>query len=154
MPRTVRPFGDRARPDPEGNAVPYDTPDTGEVLERHGNGHEQAAWPVVLVNEVGIELQPFDARGFRTITSTAVIGPPELVLPANPRRGALTLWIIQGAVSWRVARTAHDALRDDSSLVLVPGLTFRFSWSAALWAQPRDAVAGGTLHAHSEDWAR
>jgi hypothetical protein len=159
----VRPFGDRARPDPEGNVTPYDTPDTAELMERTGNGDDKAAY-VTLTNDVAIELAPFDIGAMHSIASS---GPPfrdpELLIGENPRRGALTFYAIGPAISttWRIGRSAHDVLRDDSSLLVGLGATglaepptLRVSWRQAVWVMQRDGVAGGTLVVQSEDWAR
>jgi hypothetical protein len=159
----VRPFNDRARPDPTGNVIPYDTPTTAEVLERFGNGH-QAAWRCLLTDEVDIELQPFAIGGTRTIDGRAVpYREPELLFPENPRRGALTLWSFNLTVAggtWRIAGTRDNALRDDSSLIVFasllgsPEMMPRFSWSGPVWTQQRSGDANLRLCAISEDWAR
>lgn len=156
MPRTVRPFGDRAHPDTKGNAIPYDTPDPHALLEVAGNG-DQDAWPVELTNAVDIQMVPFEARAFRMVTSEAVIRPPELLLPASDRRGALTIYVrtLGALCTWRVGRRPDDVLRDESSLVVTQeSQALRFSWSGQVWAQQRDAVAGAVLVVMSEDWAR
>jgi hypothetical protein len=161
MPRTVRPFGDRARPDPEGNVTPYDTPDTAELLERTGNGDDEAAY-VILTNEAGIELAPFDLGAVHSIASEdPPFRAPELLIGENPRRGAITVYSVGAAANtrWRIGRSASDVLRDDSSIlvgfdaVAVPP-TLRVSWRNPLWIVQRDGTVGQTLVVISEEWAR
>jgi hypothetical protein len=164
MPRTVRPFGDRARPDPGGNVVPYDTPSGRELLEATGNG-QQDAWPCELVGPVGIEMVPFQAMGFRAVTAEGLAVPrePEMVLGANDRRGAVTLWTTSNVPGglWRVAGSKDDAARDETSLIVGSAVLFaltpaiRLSWSGQLWVQERPvSPAGFQLFIQSEDWAR
>lgn len=162
MPRTVRPFADHACPDDEGNVIPYDAPTTPELLERTGNG-DQAAWPVRLTNEVGIWLEPFEARGWHTILGEATPRAPELILPRNRKRGAISIWVATTLgvnCSWRIARNAYEVTRDDSSIIVTPSIamgTLRFSWADELWIQQRTTGAGAVgvpLIIHTEDWAR
>jgi hypothetical protein len=165
MPRTVRPFGDRARPDPKGNVVPYDTPTTAEVLERFGNG-EGPVCPATLVNDVDIELAPFALGAVHTILGTAApYRDPELILPAEPRRGAISLWAVgggSGGAGWRIGRSAQDVLRDDSSLLIIANnvfgnpvpATLRVAWRGPMWAVQWRGGASERLIIVTEDWAR
>jgi hypothetical protein len=169
MPRTVRPFSNRARPDELGNVIPegFDSPTTAQVLERTGDGG--LAYGCRLVGDADIEMEPFALGLVRTMVSQAApYRDPELLLPEDPRRGALSIQaqgtaVLQGSgVSWRVARTPHDVLRDDSSLIFgiggaaatpQPPLS-RFSWRQAMWVVQRSGADNGLLTVTVEQWAR
>lgn len=152
----MRPFSDHACPDDEGNAVPFDTPDTALLLEREPT---QAAWPVRLVEQADIQLQPSTLRAFRTIEGLAAVPPPQLLYPANVRRSAVNLWVWESGVGnslgFRIARSPFEATRDESSMIVTfVSSMLRFRWSEAMWVQQRQAGLGTWLMAQAEDWAR
>lgn len=157
MPRSLRPFSDRAYPDPDGNVTPYDSPAVGVLLEV---SNTERAWPVQLVNDVLMELLPFEAQGYVSYVAEATVPDPRQLLPANPRRGALTIWSVftSNADGFRVARSRDDALRDDTSLVFSASAfatwAVRFAWPDPVWVQQRSAPGGGVLSVQTEDWAR
>jgi hypothetical protein len=161
VPRTVRPFSNRAVPDDRGNAVPYDTPTGAELYERTGNGHGPAA-PVRLVEAVDLELMPFDLGAMHSIASEdPPFRAPELLIGENPRRGAITVYSVGAAANtrWRIGRSASDVLRDDSSILVgfdavAAPPTLRVSWRNPLWIVQRDGTVGQTLVVISEEWAR
>jgi hypothetical protein len=102
------------------------------------------------------------------VSQAAPYREPEQLLPEDPRRGALTIQaggtaVLQGSgVSWRVARTPHDVLRDDSSLIFGIGgaaatpqpPACRFSWRQAMWVVQRSGGVNGLLTVSAEQWAR
>jgi hypothetical protein len=169
MPRTVRPFNNRARADELGNVIPvgFDNPTVAQVLERTGDGG--LAYGCRLTGDVDIEMEPFALGLVRTMVSQAApYRPAELLLPEDPRRGAITIQpggtaaLQGGGVSWNVARTPHEALRDDSSLIFGVGggaatphpPACRFSWRQALWVVQRSGGTGALLTVSAEQWAR
>lgn len=157
MPRTVRPFSDRARPDPRGNVLPYDAPADATVLQADLPG----GLPVELTNPADLELVPFTIGGVRTVIGDASgTTAPEVLFPANPRRGALTVYPSAGAgARWRVGRSAADVLRDDTSVIYTTAgfplpVLLRVSWTDAVWVAQAAGDANARLSAISEDWAR
>jgi hypothetical protein len=164
VPRTVRPFSNRAVPDEAGNVTPtYDAPSGAELYERTGDGQGPAA-PARLVGSVNIELLPFELGAVHTIVSEdPPYRAPEMLIGEDTRRGALTLYSIGPTIDtrWRVGRSAADVLRDDSSILIgtVAGgvaapPSLRVSWRQPVWIMQRDGTAGAHLIVLSEGWAR
>jgi hypothetical protein len=133
--------------------VPFDTPPTAEVLQSELPEPDVQPVPVRLVNKVRVDQLPTELGITRSVNISATA--PEQILPANPRRATVNLWIGTGETV-RVARTAAEALRDDSSIIVVGSSgPYRFHWTDACFAMKRAAgAATDRLCICTEDWAR
>jgi hypothetical protein len=139
--------------DPEDFAVPFDTPPTDEVLQSEEPEPEIQPVPVRLVNKVRVDQLPTElgiTKSYKPSTTS-----PEKVLPRNPRRATVNLWVAGGG-TFRVARTQAEAIRDDSSIIIGGNSgPFRFHWVDECWAMQREAgAATDRLVVCTEDWAR
>jgi hypothetical protein len=138
--------------DPE-DFVPFDTPSSADVLQSEDSAPELQPVPVRLVNKVRVDQLPTELGITRSINVSATA--PERLLPWNPRRATINLWIPVGATV-RVARSEAEALRDDSSIIIVSSSgPYRFHWVDECWAMKRAAGdANDRLSICTEDWAR
>jgi hypothetical protein len=131
--------------------TPFDTPSTAVVLQAEEPYPEIAPVPVRLVNKVRVDQLPTELGITKTINVSSAA--PEQLLPENKRRATINFWLVSGETV-RVARTHDEALRDDSSIVIVANAgPFRFHWTDACWAMKRVGAAS-LLSIATEDWAR
>lgn len=139
--------------DPE-DFLPFDTPATDEVLQAEDTEPELQPVPVRLVNKVRVDQLPTRLGITKSINVSST--EPEQVLPRNPRRAAINLWVPAGDTGVRVARTRDEALRDDSSIVIVTNSgPYRFHWIDEVYAMKRGAGASTDRFVIcTEDWAR
>jgi hypothetical protein len=138
--------------DPE-DFVPFDTPPNDEVLQAENPAPEIQPVPVRLLNKVRVDQLPTELGITRSINVSS--SEPERLLPWNPRRATINLWIGTGETV-RVARSQAEALRDDSSIIIVGSSgPYRFHWVDECWAMKRAAgAATDRLCICTEDWAR
>lgn len=139
--------------DPE-DFLPFDTPDTDEVLQAEVAHPEVDPVPVRLVNKVRVDQLPTELGILRSIDVSSAA--PEQLLPRNPRRATVNFWVGFGATAFRIARTRDEALRDDSSIIITTNSgPYRFHWVDECWAMKTAAGAGtDRLSYATEDWAR
>lgn len=160
---TARPFSDQARPDPEGNAVPYDSAPAEELLQ----GEYPSGLPVALVSEAAIDLHPLRLGGAMTLFGrVAPFDEPRQLLPADPRRAAVTVYAAGADAAldgvFLVGRTRDDVLREDTSLRMAVTALFgvpvpppaRFCWPEPLWAVQIAGAAANRLCVLTELWSR
>lgn len=133
--------------------LPFDTPPTDEVLQAEYPEPEIKAVDVRLVEAAQVDPRPTELGILRSIDVDST--EPEQILPENPRRAAVTFWIGAGETV-RVARTAQEAQRDDSSIIIpAVGGPYRFGWVDACFAMKRASGASTDRFCFAtEDWAR
>jgi len=134
--------------------VPFDTPSTDEVLQAEPPYEPGiTSLPVHLVDVAQVEQRPTEVGMTKSVEVSAIA--PELLIPENKRRATVTFWVAVGETV-RVAPTAQEATRDDSSLVFVAGMApTPFHWSGPVYGMKR--AAGATTDRFvicTEDWAR
>lgn len=144
-----RPYIAHGNPD-EGET--FDTPSTAEVLQ--ADDDEIRSVPVHLTNSVRVDQLPSKLGMVQTIVGPGYATNPVKLLPANPRRAAITF--AASALSWRWAPTENAVRRADSSyVILVNQGPHRFHFTGEVWLMEH-AVPGATdaLAICTEDWAR
>jgi hypothetical protein len=133
--------------------VAFDTPPTDEVLQAEVPEPEVTPVPVRLVNKVRVDQLPTELGITKSFKPSTTV--PEQVLPRNPRRATVNLWVASGG-TYRVARSKAEAARDDSSIIIGGNSgPYRFHWVDECWAMQREAgAATDRLVVCTEDWAR
>lgn len=139
--------------DPADFGITFDSPPTAEVLQADEPPADIQPIPVRLTNKVRVDQLPTELGITKSVEVSAA--DPEQLLPENPRRATINLWIGFGE-SVRVARTQAEARRDDSSIIILGNSgPYRFHWIDAVWAMKRAAGANtDRLCICTEDWAR